>query len=74
MYCFGSIMSQKICTITIGENMDENVKDNVVELMTVFVDPRDSQFYVKWSPTVPMDWKLQFKAGFGMMFKDMPDG
>lgn len=52
----------------------DDVKEELVELMTVYVDPRDSQFYITWSPTVPNDWKLQFKAGFGSMFKEMPNG
>lgn len=44
----------------------------IVELMTVYVDSDTGQFWVEWSPTVPAEWKLQFKAGFGSMFKELP--
>ena len=54
--------------------MDTVLKDELVQLMTVYVEPTSGQFYITWAPTVPNDWKLQFKAGFGSMFKEMPDG
>lgn len=46
---------------------------SLTELMTVYVDPNNGQFYVLWSKDVPIEWKMQFQAGFGNMFKEMPN-
>lgn len=46
----------------------------VFEVMTLTVDPTDGTFYVKWGKGVPDQYKLQMKASFGAMFKELPEG
>jgi len=45
----------------------------VVEVMTLSVDPTDGTFYVSWGNGVPDQYKAQMKASFGAMFKELPD-
>jgi hypothetical protein len=46
----------------------------VMECMTLTVDPSDGTFYVRWGVGVPEQYKLQMKASFGAMFKELPEG
>ena len=45
-----------------------------MECMTLLVDPKDGTFYVRWGEGVPEQYKLQMKASFGAMFKELPEG
>jgi len=44
----------------------------VMECMTLTVDPSNGDFYVRWGEGVPDQYKLQMKASFGAMFKELP--
>jgi len=45
----------------------------VVEVMTLCVDPTDGTFYVSWGTGVPEQYKQQMKASFGAMFQELPN-
>jgi len=45
----------------------------VIEVMTLCVDPTDGKFYVQWGAGVPEQYKAQMQAGFGAMFDTLPD-
>jgi hypothetical protein len=44
----------------------------VIEVMTLSVDPTDGEFYVSWGQGVPDAYKVQMHASFGAMFKELP--
>jgi len=41
--------------------------------MTLTVNPRTGEFYVRWGVGVPEQYKAQMKASFGAMFKELPE-
>jgi hypothetical protein len=45
----------------------------VVEVMTLCVDPTNGKFYVQWGVGVPEQYKAQMQASFGAMFDTLPD-
>jgi len=45
----------------------------VMECMTLTVNPRTGEFYVRWGVGVPEQYKAQMKASFGAMFKELPE-
>lgn len=45
----------------------------VMECMTLTVDPRNGNFYVRWGVGVPDQYKQQMKASFGAMFQELPE-
>jgi len=45
----------------------------VLECMTLCVDPTNGKFYVRWGLGVPEQYKAQMKASFEAMFEELPN-